>query len=212
MTKKDNKYLMKNKDWTEEEVKEYLTQFLHGFNIQEIAAGPAVKNKNIENPENHEKYLRQQHSVDEKLKDYMRTTLNTHLVMDPHKWGTLFFISGINTICTMSFLEGFPKHILIVQNSIKRLYEVFLLKSSQCIIDLVDDPSNVTQDPKDNVYVALLDAMENILTNESFILNCTKEGAASLVELVNSYTKDGEGKVKLDVTDYKDFKIKKDED
>jgi len=34
MSKKDNKYSMKNKDWTEEEVKEYLTQFLHGFNIQ----------------------------------------------------------------------------------------------------------------------------------------------------------------------------------
>jgi|3_EtaG_2_1085321.scaffolds.fasta_scaffold73246_2 hypothetical protein len=204
MSKKDNKYLMKNKDWTEKEVKEYLTQFLHGFNIQEIAAGPAVKNKNIEDPEKHEKYLRQQHSVDEKLKDYMRRKLNTHLVMDPHKWGTLFFISGINTICTMAFLEGFPKHILLVQESIERMYEVFSLKASQCIIDLVDDPTNVTQDPKDNVYVALLDAMQTVLSNESFILNCTKQGPEHLLDLVNSYTTAAND---IDVNDYKDFKV-----
>ena len=77
MTKKDNKYLMKNKDWTEKEVKEYLTQFLHGFDIQSIAAGPASTNKvREEKGLEAEQYLRQQHSVDEKLKDYMRTTLN----------------------------------------------------------------------------------------------------------------------------------------
>ena len=78
MSKKDNKYIQKNKKWTEEEIKGYLTEFLHGFNIQDIAAGPGAKHKNASEDA---KYLRQQHSVDEKLKDYMRETLNENLIM-----------------------------------------------------------------------------------------------------------------------------------
>lgn len=197
MSKKDNKYSMKNKDWTEEEVKEYLTQFLHGFNIQEIAAGPAVKNKNIKDPKKHEKYLRQHHSVDEKLKEYMRETLTGNLVMDTHKWGTLFFICGINTICSMVALIGFPSHVKIVQQSINVLGELFKEKASECIIDLVSSPDQVVKDPGDNVYTGVIDEMLKVLTNEGFIVNCSKKGATDLLEFVYSYTSEGKTKLKI---------------
>ena len=45
MGKKNKQYKNKNKDWTEEEIKQYLTEFLHGFDVQSIAAGPGSTNK-----------------------------------------------------------------------------------------------------------------------------------------------------------------------
>lgn len=188
MSKKDNNYKMKNKEWSEKEIKQYLTEFLHGFDIQSIAAGPAVMNKNIEDSDKHEQYLRQQHSVDEKLKDYMRETLKGNLIIDANKWGTLFFICGINTICSMVALTGLPSHVKIVQGSINILGELFKTKAAECIIDLVSSPDQVVKDPKDNVYTHLVDEMLKVLTNEGFIKSMSKRGSKDMMEFLYAYT------------------------
>ena len=121
--------------------------------------------------------------------------------MNPHKWGTLFFITGVNTICALSALRGLPGHITLTQASINRLYEVFKEKASECIIDLVSAPDKVTSDPTDNVYVALLDGMLFLLTDKGFIEMCSKRDGESMIEFINSYTEEGKLEMEIDEDD-----------
>ena len=185
-SKKNKQYKMKNKPWTEEEIKQYLTEFLHGFDIQSIAAGPGADHKN--KPKD-AKYLRQHHSVDEKLKDYMRDTLNGNLVMNVHSWGNLFFIMGVSHITSMAFLKGLPNHIKAVQQSLDNMHGVFRNIAATCIEDLVSAPDQVVVDADENLFTHLTDQMMRILTNEEFITNCSKDGSTieGMQEFVRSY-------------------------
>ncbi|MBE18163.1 MAG: hypothetical protein CMH79_05325 [Nitrospinae bacterium] len=190
MAKKDKKYKMKNKDWTDEEIKQYLTEFLHGFDIQSIAAGPGSTNKvREEKGLDPKEYLRQHHSVDEKLKQYMRDTLNSNLVMNAHSWGNLFFIMGVSHITSMSFLRGLPNGVKAIQQSLNNMHGVFRNIAATCIEDLVSSPDQAVIDADENLYTHLTDQMMRILTNEDFIMNTTKDGGTieSMEEFVRSY-------------------------
>ena len=158
MSKKDNKYAKKGKKWTDDEVYEYLSQYLHGFTAQEIAAGDGSTLVEKEG-----KYNRQQHSVEKKLQNTMKEILQQNLVLSPIRYGELFVCSLINHLSSLAIVsivpEAYKKMVLL---AIDHLEEIYLGTIKKCTVDLVKDPTTVIMDAEDNPYTFLVMCMADV--------------------------------------------------
>ena len=158
MSKKDNKYAKKGKKWTDDEVYDYLASYLHNFTAQEIAAGDGSTLVETDG-----KYNRQQHSVEEKLKDTMKDILQKNLVISPIRYGELFVCSLINHLSSLGIMSVVPyAYSKMVLLAIDHLEEIYLGTINKCTIDLVKDPTKVVMDATDNPYTFLVMCMSDV--------------------------------------------------
>lgn len=196
---KNKQYKNLNKQWTEKEIYGYLAEFLHGFDIQAIAAGPASTNKvRKEKGLEDKQYLRKFTSVDEKLKETLRDILYNNLMMSNRSYANLYFLTGINQILSLNPLAGIPKiHLKKVKISIEQLTQTFKEIANVCMIDLVKDPEKTTMNLNNNPYYSLIDFLSEILLDDTMITNLSGgiEGQ-ELTDYLNKVTRNIELKIR----------------
>tara|TARA_R110002020_G_scaffold36503_5_gene109832 strand:+ start:26002 stop:26586 length:585 start_codon:yes stop_codon:yes gene_type:complete len=163
MPKKAKKYKNKNKKYTEEELYEYLADYLLGYSTQEIAAGPGKIDS--------KQYLRQQKSVKNKLSETMKDILNTNLSMSTHRLGELYCYMGVNIVTSLLPVKKINTQIYIdlKDMSIDSMTSSFKLVIDSCIVDLVKDPANSTFDRESNRFTKIIDKLTDELKSNNLL-------------------------------------------